>query len=636
MQRYLLFCVFMLSLQNLFAQGDVRVAADTLVHLREVEVEAQSFRRSDHGARIFQLDTSAIAMLSCNSLAGRLDREAPLFIKSYGPGSLSTLSLRGTGAAHTAVLWNGLPLNSPMLGLYDFSLLPGFLLGDVSIQSGGNGPLAGSGAVGGAIFMNPVWDTVQGHRITMLGGIGSFGEMQYGTGYRFTNGVVTTQTRIYHQKASNNFRYNNFNGEMLRQPHAGFSQIGFSHDTRFGNARHHLDLHAWYLENHREIPPLMVSRYSGQVQDDASLRLSARWGRSVGNLNYHLRGGLVREQIRYADPVAGIDNKSTANTYQFDAGIAYRFSRHLHVEGEVAWTESCAEVEQYAKEAAQSQQTLTLKAVWDQQRIRSYLALRESFFQGGALPVLPSAGLNLTLHRDWILRADVAAVYRIPTMNDRFWNPGGNPDLRPEQGFNTSMALQWSRSAGAFRWSMDPGIFYSELQNAIVWLPGKEGYFRANNLHRIHSRGIEAQARLEWSRRTTLISLRFIPVYTLAEIAETGADMASALNKQLVYTPRLIYKTQLLLQKGPWSLRYYHNYTGYRYTTPDHSHSLDPFQLCEVVAGWEGSLFGYATTATLTVRNLYNEQYQVIAWRAMPGRSVSAGLKINLYRPLKK
>lgn len=607
-------------------------AEDTLVQLKEVEIKASSFRRSDHGARLFTLDNSAIALLSSSSLAGRLDREAPLFIKSYGPGSLSTLALRGTGAAHTAVMWNGLALNSPMLGLYDFSLLPGFLLGEVSIQSGGNGPLAGSGAVGGAIFMEPVFDTVQGHHITLLGGGGSFGEMQTGAGYRYTNGKVTTQTRVYRQQAGNNFRFTGLNGEQMRQQHAFFRQMGLSHDTRFGNAAHHLDLHAWFLENYREIPPLMVSRHSEQMQEDASLRLAAKWGRRFRNAETHVRAGMVREHIRYTDPVADIDDNSTAYTYQADAGIRISLSKQMRLEAEAGWTEARARVEQYPEGAQLRQQTLTLKAVWEERRWNSYVALREGFFNGEALPFLPSAGVRVVLHRDWSLRADAAAVYRIPTLNDRYWNPGGNAQLLPEQGYNTAAALQWTRQAGSFRWSLDPGLFYSELQNAIVWIPGTEGYFEAVNLHRIRGRGFEAQSRLEWTTRKLLIALRFTPVYTLSEITETGAGMSEALNKQLVYTPRLIYKTQLLIEKGCWSLRYYHNYTGFRYTTLDHSHALDPFQLSEAVAGWQGKLLGYEITATLTVRNLFNERYQVIAWRAMPGRSVSVGLKIDFSR----
>lgn len=632
MQPRLLFLLLLAGLCPAFGQQPVASVKDTLVQLKEVPIRAETFSRSDHGARLFRLDTSRIAMLSSTTLATRLDREAPLFIKSYGPGSLSTLALRGTGAAHTTVLWNGMPLNSPMLGLYDFSLLPGFLLGEVTVQSGGNGCLAGSGAVGGAIFIDPVQDTLKGHQVSLLAGGGSFGEMFGGAGYRYTNGKVTTQTRFYHQQALNNFRFRNLNGEMQQQSHACFSQYGFSHDTRLGTAAQHLDLHAWYLKNRREIPPLMLSRFSEQEQEDASLRFVAKWAQQFRRFAFHIRAGLIREDITYADGLARIDDHSRATTLQGDAGMAFKLNEHLRIEAEAAWTEAWAAVPHYATEARMQQQTLALKTVWEHRSINTYIALREGFFNGEALPFLPSGGFRVSLHRNWSVRGDAAAVYRVPTLNDRYWNPGGNAQLLPEEGYNTAMALQWTGSSGALQWSLDPGLFYSALKNAIVWLPGSEGYFKAINLHHIRSKGFEAQARLDWSHRETKLSLRFTPVYTISEITETSESLAEALHKQLIYTPRILYKTQVSLQHKAWSLRYYHNYTGFRYTTLDHSHSLEPFQLSEAVAGWQGNLFGHSTTATLTVRNLFNESYQVIAWRAMPGRSVSLGVMVEMGR----
>ena len=44
------------------------------------------------------------------SIADVLSKNSALFIKTYAPGSLATTSMRGMGAQHTAVLWNGINL----------------------------------------------------------------------------------------------------------------------------------------------------------------------------------------------------------------------------------------------------------------------------------------------------------------------------------------------------------------------------------------------------------------------------------------------------------------------------------------------------------------------------------------------
>ncbi|MBP6512026.1 MAG: Plug domain-containing protein, partial [Bacteroidia bacterium] len=95
---------------------------DSSVWLRAVDIQSRRFDFSDVSMSIQSLDTSTLSKLNATTLADRLNRESALFVKSYGSGSLSTVSIRGTGAAHSAVLWNGISLNSPMLGLYDFSL----------------------------------------------------------------------------------------------------------------------------------------------------------------------------------------------------------------------------------------------------------------------------------------------------------------------------------------------------------------------------------------------------------------------------------------------------------------------------------------------------------------------------------
>ena len=102
--------------------------------------------------------------------------ESPIFIKSYGLGSLATTSFRGGSASHTAILWNGFNLGSPMNGQLDLSLVPVSLANNVSIQYGGAGALWGSGAVGGAILLNSEPEFDQG--LTVDAGT-AFGSARY-------------------------------------------------------------------------------------------------------------------------------------------------------------------------------------------------------------------------------------------------------------------------------------------------------------------------------------------------------------------------------------------------------------------------------------------------------------------------
>ncbi len=65
------------------------------------------------------------------SMAEWLGRENGVFIKNYGPGNIATITQRGLGAAHTAVLWHGINIQNNTLGTIDFALfiknIPGML-----------------------------------------------------------------------------------------------------------------------------------------------------------------------------------------------------------------------------------------------------------------------------------------------------------------------------------------------------------------------------------------------------------------------------------------------------------------------------------------------------------------------------
>ena len=65
-----------------------------------------------------------------------------------------------------------------------------FLLDDVKVQAGGNGPLVGSGGVGGAIFMDANINFKKRMQVKLFSTFGSFGQMQQGVALEGSTGKV--------------------------------------------------------------------------------------------------------------------------------------------------------------------------------------------------------------------------------------------------------------------------------------------------------------------------------------------------------------------------------------------------------------------------------------------------------------
>ena len=128
-------------------------APKRLVQLQEVSVTGKR-PLTDVGTTKTDLDTLTLRETVVNSMADVLSQNTPIFIKSYGRGSLATASFRGTSPSHTQVLWNGLKLNSPTLGMVDFSMIPSFFIDRGSLYHGASSVGVSGGGLGGAVALD--------------------------------------------------------------------------------------------------------------------------------------------------------------------------------------------------------------------------------------------------------------------------------------------------------------------------------------------------------------------------------------------------------------------------------------------------------------------------------------------------
>ena len=84
---------------------------------------------------------------SSNSLSDLLKKHTSIYIKEYGRGMSSYLSLRGTSSSHTSIDWNGQSLAVPTMGQTDLSHIPLYFFDNMSIHIGGSSVLYGSGSL---------------------------------------------------------------------------------------------------------------------------------------------------------------------------------------------------------------------------------------------------------------------------------------------------------------------------------------------------------------------------------------------------------------------------------------------------------------------------------------------------------
>ena len=126
-----LFCILLiLCAANLSAQNTAYT-----IDIEQVGVVAHRPIR-ELGMQKSLIDSTALRDNIALSLSDVLTYNSSIFIKQYGRATLSTASFRGTSPSHTQVTWNGMRLNSPMLGMTDFSMIPSYFIDEASLLHG--------------------------------------------------------------------------------------------------------------------------------------------------------------------------------------------------------------------------------------------------------------------------------------------------------------------------------------------------------------------------------------------------------------------------------------------------------------------------------------------------------------------
>ena len=147
---------------------------DTL-HLQEVIIRADRFfKKENAGMKETRVDSLILLQKMNLSLSELLSENTSVFIKSMGRGALATASFRGTAASHTQVSWNGININSPMIGMVDFSLIPVYIIDDMNLKHGTASISDQSGGLGGSISINNTVDWNKPFGVKYMQGFGSY------------------------------------------------------------------------------------------------------------------------------------------------------------------------------------------------------------------------------------------------------------------------------------------------------------------------------------------------------------------------------------------------------------------------------------------------------------------------------
>lgn len=585
--------------------------------------------------KILHLDSQLLAQYAMQSMAQLLAQQVPVFIKSYGINSLATLNFRGSSSAQSQVLWNGVPLNNASLGMADVSLLSVQNFDQVNIVYGGSSALLGSGNVGAALLLDNQFssaNTKQKWQTNIAAEAGSFGQYKLALKEQYSAKKLFVSIKAMGQSAKNNFSYSDLQGNKKEMSNAGLK--AYSGMLNLGyriNDKTQMNFSAWYQYFDREIPPALFEPFSVKQQKDASLRILAELKRTTRhNAKLYNKIAFLQDVMQYNDDAVRLS--SVNKTFQLYEEMGWKKvinKQHewlLFLPVNISWTTP----QNDSQTRFQNKIGLAAAYTFSSRDSKLKMSANARVEQINKQCVFLS-GVNAAyaLFPFLSLRANIQKSYRAPTLNEWYYQPGGNPGLKPEQGWSEDFGYELKLPiAKNIVFQHDASLFNRNINDWILWFGGS--IWTPHNIAKVHSRGLETINSLVWKKGNWIASIRVNTSFVLATTQQSYISGDGSIGKQIPYAPR--YNGQANFSLGFRSLyfNYNHTYTGYRFVTVDESQFLLPYNTGNVFISYKKNWNRLNATFSLQCNNIWNESYQVVNLRPMPGRNAALGCSILL------
>ncbi|MEL6614500.1 MAG: TonB-dependent receptor [Bacteroidota bacterium] len=595
-------------------------------------------------ARATILSAESAREAGATSVAEWLGARAPLHVRRYGPAGLATVTMRGASASQTLVLLDGQPLTDPQLGQLDLSLLPTALLGGAEVLHGGGAHLYGSGAVGGVVSLA----SPEAGPLALSTGVGAWGERTLGATAHASGWTPAGRWRAMVSAEAEGADDDYGVVDVSRLDRPTVRRAGWDRQRRAGVARLSLEgdagrvgLTVWGVDAERG---LGGTDSVGARQWDRIGRLALTAGTRRGPLALSTSAALQSGRLRYASPFDLATETANGSAAIDDTGRTRVATADLRADlAARGWTltaiasgaRGTGDHPSLAADATDDRASLALSAAPEAGRLRLYPALRLDHHRpaGGApqTALTPRLGANLRIASGLHLKASAGTAFRMPTLNDRFWRPGGNPSLRPERSVSADLGIAWARGGV----HAEGTAFVSGARDQIVWRPLAGGVWSPINLTRTQTVGLEASAR--GSRligRRALVELG--AVGTVTDARDRSDPASGAYGQQLRLVPRwtasawgglelarVARGTSLRLDLGVQAV-------GRRTTTDSGSLSLPAYAVASGQVRLWREVSGARAALGLVVDNLLGARYEVVPTYVMPPRHLRGTLTLTL------
>ena len=624
------------------------------------------------GVQKTAFDSVALKENIALSMADILTFNSSVFVKSYGRATLSTVAFRGTSPSHTQVTWNGMRINNPMLGMTDFSTIPAYFIDNASLLHGTSSVNETGGGLGGLVRLATTPDVGEGINAQYVQGIGSFSTFDEFGRFTYGDDHWSVSTRVVYSSSPNDYKYVNHD-KKVNIYDDDHNIIGQYHPTERNRSGAYKDFHAlqeiyyntnkgdrfglnaWFIKSNRELPMLTTDygdeRDFENRQRENTFRGVLSWDHNRSSWKAGAKAGYIhtwmaydyRREITEGNWAEMTRSRSKVNTVfgqlegEYTPARRWYFTANLSAHQHFVRSEDKNIILQDGDKAivgydkGRIELSGAFSAKWQPvDPIGLSVVLREEMFGERWAPLIPAFFIDGLISRkgNVMVKASVSKNHKFPTLNDLYFLPGGNPDLRSENGWSydagASFDTGWTRPfpvsvGGSVTW------FDSYIDDWIMWLPTTKGFFSPRNVKKVHAYGIEGKLNLAMEPfKGWVVDLN--GSYSWTPSVNRGEKMSPAdqsVGKQLPYVPKHSASLTGRLTWRSWGFLYKWAYYSERFTMSSNDYTLTghlPRYFMSNISLEKGLSFKPVDLQLkFAVNNLFNEDYLSVLSRPMPG-----------------
>jgi len=595
--------------------GQILFAQNTAIEqIDEVQVYSHFSSEIQVGYSIISLSDSLLNTSNVN-LTKLLKRYTNAYIKEQGSGMVASISLRGSGASHTAVYWNGVPINSSLNGQTDFNTIFSSIYNKISIRKGGGSVLLGSGAIGGAINLEnelKINNTTQG---LVYGSFGSFRTVSSAIEVKHATTKSVIEIHYNTLSSSNNYPFynskiSNENGEINQYA----VQLNFAYKL---DTKNKIYFKSQFNNSNRNTSRTLYSTSNAKLSYKTHTALVG-WKNIKSNYQSELKSAFIKEDYTYVfdKKLPDYISKNGSDKWYSNYDILYNLTNKIKLQSglnyEIVLGSGSAIVDSKRKKLA----WYTSLHHTISKQISYNINMRKDWSSAYKIPFVFSVDSKQKWHKNHATQFNFSTNYRTPTINDLYWETAGNPDLKPEKNWSVELGYEWLFNllispVGSFKTELKINAFNSQSTDLIQWRPESNQFWKPINVQDVTSQGLEISLANKVYNKDYTIAINSQYSYTLSK--------DNQLEKQLIYVPKHMGALLLSFTSKNWTFDFEENYNGSVFTTSSNSKSLQGHWLSNtsLKRDFQNKRFGLG----IAVNNATNTNYEIKQSRPMPLRN---------------